>query len=108
MTPFPLRRARACAVNARSCASCSVSDCRKVKPHCRIELISEKSAYGVWRETWRTIGYWASLYRCGMELRRMEDGAVTETSLPARRGVYVDSRGSALGRTGMISGLEPK
>lgn len=54
------------------------------------------------------MGYCASLYRCGMELSRIEDGVVTETSLPARRGVYVESRGSALWRTGRISGLEPE
>lgn len=43
-----------------------------------------------------------------MELSSIEDGVVTDTSLPARRGVYAESRGSALWRTGRISGLEPE
>ena len=43
-----------------------------------------------------------------MELSRIEDAVVTDTSLPARNGVYAESRGSALWRTGRISGLEPE
>ena len=41
MTPFPDLIANAWAVNAISCASCNVSDCRKVNPELRIEVIEE-------------------------------------------------------------------
>jgi hypothetical protein len=41
MTPFPDLCARAWAVMAISCASWVVSECKKVKPHWRIELMTE-------------------------------------------------------------------
>ena len=45
-----------------------------------------------------TIGYWASLYRCGIEGSSMDEDVVTETSLPDRSGWKVDRRGSSLCR----------
>lgn len=82
ITPFPVRAAKAWAVIAISCASCNVSDCRNAKPHCRTELMSEKSASGAVRDTWRTNGYCASLYRWGIELSKTAEVVVAETSLP--------------------------
>jgi hypothetical protein len=41
-----------------------------------------------------------------MEERRMEDDVVTETSLPDRSGEYAESNGSALYRSGIISGTD--
>lgn len=41
MTPFPDLMARAWAVRAISCASCSVSDCKKVKPQFRMAVMVE-------------------------------------------------------------------
>lgn len=45
-----------------------------------------------------TIGYWASLYKCGMEGSNIDEEVVTETSFPDRRGWKADKRGSALCR----------
>ena len=41
-----------------------------------------------------------------MEERRTEDDVVTETSLPALSGEYAESNGSALCRSGIISGTD--
>jgi hypothetical protein len=41
-----------------------------------------------------------------MEERRTEDDVVTETSLPALSGEYAESNGSALYRSGIISGTD--
>lgn len=45
-----------------------------------------------------TTGYWASLYRWGIDGKRIEELVVTETSLPDRMGWKTDSNGSALCR----------
>ena len=43
-----------------------------------------------------TSGYWASLYRCGTDASKVDDGVVTETSFPDRSGSNADRKGSAL------------
>jgi hypothetical protein len=77
----------------------------KANPDCRIEVMSEKSGKpdGA-TDTWRTTGYWASLYRCGIDFTRMEEVVVTLVSLPARMGWKTERRGSAFWRTVRIWG----
>ena len=97
MTPLPDFTARACAVNAISWASTNDWDWRNVKPVWRMEVISEKSGWsGGCSEACITTGYWASLYKCGTDWRRMDELEVTETNFPARIGAKTDSNGSAL------------
>lgn len=45
-----------------------------------------------------TTGYWASLYKWGIDGKRMEELVVTETNIPERMGLKTDSNGSALCR----------
>lgn len=49
-----------------------------------------------------TTGYCASLYRWGIDGKRIEELVVTETSCPERMGWNTDSNGSALCRIAII------
>lgn len=53
-----------------------------------------------------TTWYCASLYRCGIDLTRMDEVVVTEVSFPARMGWKTERSGSALCRTGRIYNLQ--